>query len=53
MKATYVAGLNKSNQKKQKASIEKGRKASKEGKKLDKSYYRKRQMIGKAVKGKK
>ena len=42
----YTAGLSKSGEKKQKASINKGKQAAKEGKKLPKSYFKDRQAIG-------
>jgi hypothetical protein len=46
MKKNYVAGLSKSGEKKQKASIGKGKKAYKKGEKLSKDYFDDRKAIG-------
>ena len=42
----YTAGLSKSGEKKQRASINKGKQAAKSGEKLPKSYFKDRQAIG-------
>jgi hypothetical protein len=46
MNKNYVAGLSKSGEKKQKASIGKGKKAYKKGEKLSKDYFDDRKAIG-------
>ena len=42
----YTAGLSKSGEKKQRASINKGKRAAKSGERLPKSYFKDRQAIG-------